>query len=103
MNSKVPRLCNGCTPGLTILAFMGMTGGAYLYLYKQKVIYGYPRIPDFNPDSITKKELSGPGEADTKWQEVWGIDGKNYYICPGDMMAGAEYRARVRAAQNRRT
>ena len=77
MNSKVPRLCKGCTPGLTMLAFMGMTGGAYLYLYKQKVIYGYPRIPDFNPDSITKKELSGPGEADTKWQDV-GFDGIYY-------------------------
>ena len=126
MNSKVPRLCKGCTPGLTMLAFMGMTGGAYLYLNKQKSASNLPRIPDSNPDSTTKKlrwlkiclkiqfpipltivtrgqkELNGPGEDKTKWQEVWGTDGKNYYICPVDIMAGADYRAGVRAAQNQK-
>ena len=125
MSSKVPRLCNR----LTILAFMGMTGGAYLYLNKQKSTSNPPRIPDANPDSTTKKlrwlkiclknqflipivtrgqitcgqkELNGPGEDNTKWQEVWGIDGKNDYICPVDMMAGSQYRAGVRAAQNQK-
>ena len=73
MNSKVPRLCKGCTPGLTMLAFMGMTGGAYLYLNKQKSARDLPRIPDSNPDSIAKKELKGPGEADTKCQDL-GFD-----------------------------
>ena len=129
MNSKVPRLCKGCNPGLTLLAFMGMAGGAYLYLYKQKSASNPPRIPDSNPDSTTKKlrwlkiclknqflipivtrgqitcgqkELNGPGEDNTKWQEVWGIDGKNDYICPVDMMAGSQYRAGVRAAQNQK-
>ena len=124
MNSKVPRLCKGFNPGLTMLAFMGMTGGAYLYLNKQKSTSNPPRIPDANPDSTTKKlrwlkiclktqfliplvtrcqkELNGPGEDNTKWQEVWGIDGKNDYICPVDMMAGSQYRAGVRAAQNQK-
>ena len=126
MNSKVPRLSKGCTPGLTMLAFMGMTGGAYLYLNKQKSASNPPRIPDSNPDSTTKKlrwlkiclkmqflipltivtrgqkELNGPGEDKTKWQEVWGTDGKNYYIRPVDIMAGADYRAGVRAAQNQK-
>ena len=76
MNSKVPRLINGGTPGLTILAFMGMTGGAY-YLYKQKGAQNPPRTPDSNPDSIAKKELNGPGEADTKCQDL-GFDGTCY-------------------------
>ena len=126
MNSKVPRLSKGCTPGLTMLAFMGMTGGAYLYLNKQKSASNLPRITDSNPDSTTKKlrwlkiclknqfpipltivtcgqkELNGPGEDKTKWQEVWGTDGKNYYICPVDIMAGSDYRAGVRAAQNQK-
>lgn len=66
MDPKLPRLINGGTPGLTILAFMGMTGGAY-YLYKQKAAKNPPRVPDPNPDYITKKEL--PGEADTKMQD----------------------------------
>ena len=78
MNSKVPRLINGGTPGLTILAFMGMTGGAY-YVYKQKGAQNPPRIPDSNPDSTTakKKELKIPGEADTKCQGL-GFDGTYY-------------------------
>ena len=76
MNSKVPRLINGGTPGLTILAFMGMTGGAY-YLYKQKGAQNPPSIPDSNPDSIAKKELKGLGEADTKCQDL-GFDGTYY-------------------------
>ena len=127
MNAKVQRLINSGTPGLTILAYVyiGMTGGAY-YLYKQKGAKNPPRIPDSNPDSTTtklrwlkiclknqfpipltivtrgQKELNGPGEDKTKWQEVWGTDGKNYYICPVDIMAGAEYRAGVRAAQNQK-
>ena len=78
MNSKVPRLINGGTPGLTILAFMGMTGGAY-YVYKQKGAQNPPRIPDSNPDSIAKKELKGPGEADTKCQDL-GFDGTYYAL-----------------------
>ena len=68
MKSKMPRLINGGTPGLAILAFLGMTGGAY-YLYKQKGAKNPPRVPDSNPDSITNKELPGPGEADTKMQD----------------------------------
>ena len=126
MSSKVLRLCNGCTLKLTIPALMGMAGGAYLYVYKQKGASNPPRIPDSNPDSTTKKlrwlkiclknqfpipltiftrgqkELNGPGEDNTKWQEVWGTDGKNYYICPVDVMAGAEYRTGIRAAQNQK-
>ena len=76
MNSKVPRLINGGTPGLTILAFMGMMGGAY-YLHKQKGAQNPPRIPDSNPDSIAKKELNGPGEVDTKCQDL-EFDGTYY-------------------------
>ena len=78
MNSKVPRLINGGTPGLTILAFMGMTGGAY-YVYKQKGAQNPPRIPDSNLDPITKKELKGPGEADTKCQDL-GFDDTYYTL-----------------------
>ena len=78
MNSKVQRLINSGTPGLTILAYVyiGMTGGAY-YLYKQKGAQNPPRIPDSNPDSIAKKDLNKPGEADTKWQDL-GFDGTYY-------------------------
>ena len=76
MNPKVPRLINGGTPGLTILAFMGMTGGAY-YLYKQKGAKNPPRIPDSSPDSIAKKEQNKPGEVDTKCQDL-GFDGTYY-------------------------
>ena len=78
MNSKVQRLINSGTPGLTILAYIyvGMTGGAY-YIYKQHGAQNPPRIPDSNPDSIAKKDLNRPGEADTKWQDL-GFDGTYY-------------------------
>ena len=81
MNSKVPRLINGGTPGLTILAYVyiGMTGGAY-YLYKQKGADSNPNvIIEANPDSTVetkantlvetaKKDL--PAETDTKLQDI---------------------------------
>ena len=68
MNGQIPRMNGGEFPTAAILAFMGMTGGAY-YLYKQKGAKHPPRVPDSNPDSITNKELPGPGEADTKMQD----------------------------------
>ena len=76
MNPKVPRLINGGTPGLTILAFMGMTGGAY-FIYKQNDVKNPPTIPDSNPDSIAKQEPNRPGEAETKRQDL-GFDGSYY-------------------------
>ena len=62
MNSKLPRMNGGGSPGPAILAFLGMAGGAY-YLYKKKGADNPPRVPDSNPDSVAKNEL--PGEPDT--------------------------------------
>ena len=60
MNSKVQRLINSGTPGLTILAYVyiGMTGGAY-YLYKQKGA-------DSNPDSNVETKAITLGETAKK-------------------------------------
>jgi hypothetical protein len=63
MNGQIPRMNGGEFPTAAILAFMGMTGGAY-YLYKQKNAENPSRVPDSNPDSIAKKELPGPNYLD---------------------------------------